>query len=293
MLLCFSASQVTRQTNELTTAFEKQSHHILGLLAELQGKESALLSQGEELMKCKQELDVLKEEENNAAKLSVTTEVTQRDEKFAEKSELQLEQDKEPVVTLHSANLNVQNETIQPIVEECDAKICPPVCDEDESGAVTSGQQPEMALDMKRSADSPRDSVCEVEEDQSSRHGERVEACPELHVLRQENQLLKQRIKDFTNMDTRDQTSQTDGENQDDTENTACASCLEDLKGVATDQLLQINLKTSDDDGEERSRMSDERKLEEMSEIQINQLQQQVMDVNSALLFCKVLLFFP
>ncbi len=41
-------------------AFEKQSQHISGLLAELQEKESVLLSQGEELQRSKQELDALK-----------------------------------------------------------------------------------------------------------------------------------------------------------------------------------------------------------------------------------------
>ncbi|XP_033992664.1 centromere protein F isoform X2 [Trematomus bernacchii] len=53
-------SQVTRQTKQLTMAFENQSQHISGLLAELQEKDSALLSQGEELQRHKQELDVLK-----------------------------------------------------------------------------------------------------------------------------------------------------------------------------------------------------------------------------------------
>ncbi|XP_010774055.1 trichohyalin-like, partial [Notothenia coriiceps] len=53
-------SQVTRQTKQLTMAFENQSQHISGLLAELQEKDSALLSQGEELQQHKQELDVLK-----------------------------------------------------------------------------------------------------------------------------------------------------------------------------------------------------------------------------------------
>lgn len=41
-------------------AFENQSQHISGLLAELQEKDSALLSQGEELQRHKQELEVLK-----------------------------------------------------------------------------------------------------------------------------------------------------------------------------------------------------------------------------------------
>ncbi|XP_074530127.1 uncharacterized protein LOC141793375 [Halichoeres trimaculatus] len=54
-------SQVNRQTKQLTTAFEKQSLHISGLLTELQEKESTLLSQGEELQQHKQELKALKE----------------------------------------------------------------------------------------------------------------------------------------------------------------------------------------------------------------------------------------
>ncbi|XP_034546257.1 centromere protein F [Notolabrus celidotus] len=53
-------SQVTRQTKQLTMAFEAQSQHISGLLAELQEKESTLLRQGEELQRHKQELDTLK-----------------------------------------------------------------------------------------------------------------------------------------------------------------------------------------------------------------------------------------
>ncbi|CAJ1058740.1 centromere protein F [Xyrichtys novacula] len=52
--------QVTRQTQQLTMAFEKQSQHISGLLTELQEKESALHSQTEELQHYKQEVDALK-----------------------------------------------------------------------------------------------------------------------------------------------------------------------------------------------------------------------------------------
>lgn len=54
------SSQVIRQTQQLTTAFEKQSRHISGLLAELQEKESALLSQGEEVQRYKLELDTMR-----------------------------------------------------------------------------------------------------------------------------------------------------------------------------------------------------------------------------------------
>ncbi|XP_030001045.1 centromere protein F [Sphaeramia orbicularis] len=57
-------SQVTQQTQHLTMAFEKQSLHISGLLAELQEKESTLLRKQEELQLCKQELDALKSEKH-------------------------------------------------------------------------------------------------------------------------------------------------------------------------------------------------------------------------------------
>lgn len=53
-------SQVTLQTKQLTSAFDKQSRHISGLLAELREKESALHSQEEELQRSKQELDAFR-----------------------------------------------------------------------------------------------------------------------------------------------------------------------------------------------------------------------------------------
>lgn len=53
-------SQVTLQTKQLTSAFDKQSRHISGLLAELREKESALRSQEEEVQRYKQELDAFR-----------------------------------------------------------------------------------------------------------------------------------------------------------------------------------------------------------------------------------------
>lgn len=53
-------SQVTLQAKQLTSAFDKQSKHISSLLAELQGKESALQSLEEELQRYKQALDALR-----------------------------------------------------------------------------------------------------------------------------------------------------------------------------------------------------------------------------------------
>ncbi|XP_077388721.1 uncharacterized protein LOC144026079 [Festucalex cinctus] len=55
-------NQLTSQTKQLSAGFEKQSQYISGLLAELQEKDGALLSQGEELRRCVQELDTLKHE---------------------------------------------------------------------------------------------------------------------------------------------------------------------------------------------------------------------------------------
>ncbi|KAL0973884.1 hypothetical protein UPYG_G00212390 [Umbra pygmaea] len=55
-------SQVTRQTQQLTLAFDHQSRHIQDLLVELQGKEDAILRQGQELQRCRNELAVLREE---------------------------------------------------------------------------------------------------------------------------------------------------------------------------------------------------------------------------------------
>ncbi|XP_037636203.1 centromere protein F isoform X2 [Sebastes umbrosus] len=64
-------NQVTRQTKQLTMAFEKQSQHISGLLAELQEKERALLSQGEELQRYKQELAAPKAEKEGEEEMTV------------------------------------------------------------------------------------------------------------------------------------------------------------------------------------------------------------------------------
>lgn len=61
--------QVTYQTKQLTTEFEKQSQYIGCLLTELQQKDSALLSMEEELQRCKQDLELFQSQrqgtENN------------------------------------------------------------------------------------------------------------------------------------------------------------------------------------------------------------------------------------
>ncbi|KAI3351653.1 hypothetical protein L3Q82_020496, partial [Scortum barcoo] len=116
-------SQVTSQTKQLTLAFEKQSQHISGLLTELHEKETALLSQGEELQHYKQELDALKAEKEAEDKkrkevLSVKEvedgkqkEETQ-DEKLMEMSGLQTNQEKESAVTFFPTNSVAESDSI-------------------------------------------------------------------------------------------------------------------------------------------------------------------------------------
>uniref|UniRef100_A0A4W5NJY3 Si:dkeyp-115e12.6 n=1 Tax=Hucho hucho TaxID=62062 RepID=A0A4W5NJY3_9TELE len=55
-------SQVSRQTQQLTLAFDHQSRHIQELLAELQEKEGGGVRQGQELQRCRDELATLREE---------------------------------------------------------------------------------------------------------------------------------------------------------------------------------------------------------------------------------------
>ncbi|XP_061690821.1 centromere protein F isoform X2 [Syngnathoides biaculeatus] len=61
-------NQLTSQTKQLTAGFEKQSQYISGLLAEVQEKEGALLSQAEELQRRTRELDALKSERTGRKK---------------------------------------------------------------------------------------------------------------------------------------------------------------------------------------------------------------------------------
>lgn len=59
----FFCGQVTYQTKQLTTEFEKQSQYIICLLAELQQKDTTLLSLQEKLQQHKQELELLKSQQ--------------------------------------------------------------------------------------------------------------------------------------------------------------------------------------------------------------------------------------
>ncbi|XP_034036763.1 centromere protein F isoform X4 [Thalassophryne amazonica] len=108
--------QVTCQTRQLSTAFDKQSQNISDLLAELQEKECSLSSQGEELQRCRQELDALKAEKEGEKK----TQIEEKDKELKESekqensgklSELQPRQEKECTAIVLTANSKSDTDT--------------------------------------------------------------------------------------------------------------------------------------------------------------------------------------
>ncbi|XP_071362910.1 centromere protein F isoform X2 [Trachinotus anak] len=281
-------SQVTRQTQQLTMAFEKQSQHISGLLAELQEKESALLSQGEELQRCKQELDILKAEK----------EVKERDEKSVEITELQPNEEKVCAVTPHTtASLTDGDSTAlrdaaQPKTVTSDAETPTPVSSEEDNEA---WEQRPGSVDSDKT-ESNHDSACVMEETERGQDGRAADVVAELLALQQENQLLRQKIEALTVSDTSSRTLQTDREKQEtfkqsqNTGNTAL-SCLteqrppseqNDITAEGQEPLLQSERRRTEDQGgdlerEDKGTTSAERELEEMSQLQINNLEEQVV----------------
>lgn len=269
---------MTRQTNELTLAFEKQTQHIAGLLIELREKESTLFSQKEELMRYRQELDALKKERKEEM------EEKQRD-KLRETSNLQPEQEKKSFVTINAADpvadLNVQ--TSQPRIETCDTETSGP---EYGSEAVTSEQQQLVSVDFNKS-ESCHESACEVAEDICSQNEGREGMLTELKALRWENQQLKQKLEVLSVSNTRNPTLLTESENQEDSvkqsQSSASLSRLEEQERKRDDKTeeqesVQEIMKKNENEGQdsERRAMKCENDQEEVSEIQVNYLQQQV-----------------
>ncbi|XP_041846051.1 centromere protein F isoform X2 [Melanotaenia boesemani] len=290
-------NQVTRQTQQLTMAFEKQSQHISGLLAELQAKESALFSQGEELLCCKEELEALKMENNKEVKISVRDENKrdQRDEMSAETSEHQLKQEKECIVFFQTTNsltdgdLNAHHLNI----ETCDAEIPTSIGSEVKSEALWSGEYHPSSVDSNKSQRYSTDSTCEVTGNQCDQNEGKTDLVTEPLALRQENQLLTQRIEGMTVLVTRNSTLQTDNKNPEDpdkqSKNTSVAalSCLaeQEMQSGTSDvttvgEELQNNANRSEDEGQDLEREDgktmSEKDLAEVSEVQVNYLQQQV-----------------
>ncbi|XP_061581547.1 centromere protein F [Cololabis saira] len=291
-------SQVTRQTQQLTTAFEKQSHNISGLLVELEEKEKAFVSQGEELLRYKKELDALKTQKREQTEMIIKEgeELGQRHVTLAETSELKLEEKHDvsdhTVNSLAGGDFNSERDTSQPKTETRDAETPTHPGRKDESETVCPDMERSNSLNLNKSQ-SYCDSVCEEGQNESSQNGVTADIFTELSALKQENQLLKQRIQDLTVSDAKVPTLQTDSEAQEDlvkqTQNSAntSPSVLKEQETqsvpnvlINEGQLLQ-NAKMSEDEvqeleGNQWRTSSGENDLEEVSDVQIDFLQQQV-----------------
>lgn len=285
--------QVTRQTQQLTMAFEKQSQHISGLLAELQEKERALLIQGEELHHCKQALDALKAqkeaEEQKSSEVHVTfTEVEEGkqeeeapDEKSVEISELQPKQEKERVALLSSS---------LPADTECDAgqpetAERPTPVHENETHSATAAPLDSVDLDKTHRV---------TEGTESDQHVGPTEELAELLALRNENQLLKQRLLNLTVSYSNNQALHPDKKQKDpstqnpNTENSA-VPCLDEpshvvLNDVTTEEQRAALQDTKRREEEEESGRADrgtdeEEEKEEENQLVIDHLQQQVVEL--------------
>ncbi|KAM7000008.1 uncharacterized protein LKV04_004982 [Tautogolabrus adspersus] len=302
-------SQVTRQTQQLTMAFEKQSQHISGLLAELQEKESVLHSQGEELQRHKQELIALKakikgEEQDRRKELTVKEDGKQLEEtpheRSVETSRLEPNQEKVFAADLLTTNSLVEGESHEqrdvgrPVILTSDAKR-PTTLSTTKELWSTEHHHSDSALSEK--TQSNQHSVCVIGETEHSQDGGTADMAEELFALKQENTQLKQSLEGFTTS-----AFQTDSKNQEGTvrqsltTGNAAVSCLLEQKAPSLfvdintkeqGSMLQ-NMKRREDEGgdserEARRTLKVEKDLEAESELQIVHLQQQVVELHMKL----------
>ncbi|XP_036932274.1 centromere protein F isoform X2 [Acanthopagrus latus] len=294
-------SQVTRQTQQLTMAFEKQSQHISGLLAELQEKERSLLSQGEELQRYKQEVDALKAQKQEEEMMVKETEDGEqiegaRDESSTEISGLQPNHEKEGAVSSLTTNSQAggvsiaQRDAGQQSAEIITSERPPTITDNE---ALWSGEQ------HPDKTESNHDFTCVMGETECSQDEGTADVVLELLALRQENQLLKQRISSLTVSDTSTPVLHSDAENQEDpanqSQNTGNASLpcpveqrssgvLNDISNGVQQSALQSGKRIEDEGGdlerEEGKTAGTEEVLEAVCPLQIQRLQQQVVELN-------------
>lgn len=277
-------------------AFEKQSQHISGLLAELQEKESALLNQGEELQRYKQELDALKgekqgkvtavkEQEDKEAKEQ--KQMRERQDDSLDSSEFQPNQEKKSAVTVTHTDSNVQKYAGKPEIVTSEVAKQTPISGEGDS---TLSQAQCQGFMMSEKTRSNHDSAC-VKMKIECGQGEGATA--ELLTLQRENQLLKQRIEALLVSDTNNlQALHTGSENQEDSvehgQNTrnVTLSYSKELKrpnvrsDIATEarQSLLLNMRKSEGLEMEDARTAvADRDADAASQLQINHLQQQVV----------------
>lgn len=280
-------------------AFEKQTLHISGLLSELQEKERALLSQGEELVRCKQELDGLKNNKEEEMTLTVKESGDggeggeRQDEKGAEISK-QLSQERESAVTFHSPkspahDFNAPKDASQPKMGTlATEKLSSRGSKDDE--AMWPGENA-GSVDSNK-PQNHHDSACVMAEDQCSQQEETADTVTELLAVQRENQLLKQRTEGWTVSETTNPALQSDSENQEDQvkqgQSTMNVSCLPEpttrsaqIIAEGPESLLK-NVKQIEDEGQDlemdnKRTTRAEEEQNEVSDVCIDQLQQQVM----------------
>ncbi|KAG7214352.1 hypothetical protein INR49_023130 [Caranx melampygus] len=280
-------SQVTRQTQQLTTAFEMQSQHISGLLAELQGKESALLSQTEELQQCKKELDVLKAKD--------------RDERSAVTTELQPNEEKDCTINYETTtsvavcDSTAQRDADQPKTVTPEAETPTPVSSEEDSEALLLGRPGSVDSDK---TESNHDSACVLlEETECGQDGGAADVVAELLALKQENQQLKQKIAGFTVGGSSSLASHTVSGNQEDpfkqsqNAGNAVLPCLMEQRPTSEQNDITAELQKSrlqrerreDEDGggdlkrEDKRTIRAEEELGEVSQLHVSHLEEQVV----------------
>lgn len=291
---------MTSQTKQLTTAFEKQSQHISGLLAELQEKESALRSQGEELQRCNQELDALKAEKQGeviAVKVDNEPKEKRQERESQDDSvdslEFQLNQDKKCAVTVTHIDSNAQKDACKPEILTSEAEKQKLISSEVDNASNSLSQAQRQGFVNSEKTQSDDDSASVKKETECGQGGVVV---AELLALQQENRLLKQRIEALMVLDTNNlQALHTGSENQEDSvehgQNTGhvTLSCSKEQKtpnvpsDIATEaQPLLLNMRRNEDKGrglereDERTAGAD-KDADPASQLQINHLQQQVM----------------
>lgn len=309
-------NQVTSQTKQLTMAFENQSQHISGLLAELQEKESTLLSQGEELQRCKQELEALKAgREGEAIGVKEVEKKESKEERRERGSrddsvdslEFQPNHEKESAVTfftttsLTDTDSHAQKDASQPEIVTSDAKKPTPISSEvdNASNALSEAQRQDSELDSEKTQ-SNHDSACVKTE--CGQDGGTTGVVTELLALQKENQLLKQRIEALMVSDTNNLALHAASENQEDPveqdQNTGnvTLSCSKEQKttNVPSDittearQSLLLSMRRSEDERqvlerEDKSTTEADEEAEAASQLQINHLEQQVVALQKKL----------
>lgn len=262
-------------------AFDKQSQHISGLLAELQDRESTLLRQGEELQRYKQELHTFKAQKECEVKKR-REEVTVIDVEEVEQTEEAQEKRSVGILGLlsnqereSSVTLNVTNSLAD---TESNAER-----DAGQPGIVTSdAERQHPGSDKTQRNHDIGEIVC-------SQHESTKDVAAELLGLRQENQLPKQRVLGLNISKTSTTLINTEHEQKvkrsQNTEHAALPCMTEprsssepcDLTAKAHDSPLQ-NVGSAEEKvaGLMKEDGSTTEELESVSEPQIHRLEQQV-----------------